>query len=207
MAINWNAKDPDEVLDFTWEPALDVGDTISTYTVSVASGSSVIDSDTKTDSAVTIWISSGTDGETNAILARAVTSGGRTIEETIYLPIKASANVLISTLRRRYPAFAAVSGDIIGYWLTDAERNVGTDWIADDIGPAKMALAAHNMALQAMGDGVLPAGVTKFKSASFEATIADSVASGKGYQATVYGREYYQILRRNKAGPRLVVSA
>lgn len=207
MALNWPAKDPDEVLDYVWEPDLDTGDTIDSHTITVAGGTASIQSHDADTAKLNAFISGGTAGETTSFLARVVTSAGRTIEETIYLPIKATDNALISTFRIRYPSFATVADDVISFWLTDAERSVDATWIAADIDPAKMALAAHNMTVQGIGKGAVPVGVTKFKSASFEANISDSIAGAKGYASTKYGREFQIMLRRNHAGPRLVQSA
>lgn len=109
-------------------------------------------------------------------------------------------------LKDRYPAFAAVDDLAVQIWLTDAERGVDESWLEADYAPAIMALAAHHMSLIGLGTGSIPSGVTKFKSAGFEATISDGIAGDKRFGSTVYGREYQLVLDRNKAGPRLVTS-
>jgi hypothetical protein len=116
----------------------------------------------------------------------------------------------LAELKTRYPAFAATADATIQYWLTDAERFVDTSWAEGDYAPAIMALAAHNMALAGLGStngaGAIPAGVTRFKSASIDVTISEAAAGAQakgGYAATVYGREFQQLQRRNFGGPRL----
>lgn len=116
-------------------------------------------------------------------------------------------------LKLRYPAFAAVDEDVIEYWITDAQRIVTTSWDETDYGPAILALAAYNLALNGFGaaggaiGGLAEMGVTDFKSASMSvsfdsATIA--AASRGGYGANRYGTEFYVMLRRNRGGPRLM---
>lgn len=112
-------------------------------------------------------------------------------------------------LKLRYPAFAAVADDTVTYWIEDATRSVDTSWSEGDYAPALMSLAAHNMALTGLGAEAsalasLPAGVTRIKSASFEAAFTDAAANARAsgsFDATRYGQEYLLLLRRNKAGP------
>jgi hypothetical protein len=110
----------------------------------------------------------------------------------------------------RYPAFAAVDEAVIQYWLTDAEREVGTTWIEADYAPALMALAAHNMTLAGYGTDAasteLPSGITSFKSAELSVSFANEVAAANAagaYAATRYGVEFRRLQRRSKAGPRV----
>lgn len=79
-------KDPDAVLDyqFDWSTWLD-SDTISSYTVTVSGVT--LDSDSNTTTAVTAWVSGGTQGSTATIQCRIVTAGGRTDDRTINLVI------------------------------------------------------------------------------------------------------------------------
>lgn len=118
------------------------------------------------------------------------------------------------TLQLRYPAFAGVDDAVIQYWLDDAVRSVDESWAEGDFQPARMALAAHMMAMQGLGasEGAalrLPAGVTRFRSGAMDVQVSDSVAIAAtkgGYEATRYGQEYLQILRRNKGGPTVITS-
>jgi hypothetical protein len=112
-------------------------------------------------------------------------------------------------LKTRYPAFAAVPDATVEYWIGDAQRFVDEGWREADYGPALLSRAAHEMALAGIGaSSGIPEGVTSFKSGSFSASISDAAAQAQvkgGLQATRYGREFAAILRRNFAGPRLVV--
>ena len=77
MGEQW-VKDPDSVLDYTWdwETWLD-GDTISTVTWDVPTGITK-DSDSKTTTTSTIWLSGGSAGSSYLIGCRVVTALGRT---------------------------------------------------------------------------------------------------------------------------------
>lgn len=112
-------------------------------------------------------------------------------------------------LKVRYPDFAAVDDEVIEYWITDAQRSVDETWMEGDYAPALMALAAHNMSLAGYGvaaaaTSTLPAGVTRFKSGSFEANFTEQQANARASGAlssTRYGLEYQNLLRRNFGGP------
>lgn len=117
-----------------------------------------------------------------------------------------------ATLKLRYPAFAAVPDATVQYWLTDAARIVTDAW-GDDQEPGTLALAAHSMATTpgvvagGSGSAQIPAGVTSFKSGTVSLTFSDAAAAQSasgGYQATVYGKEFAVMLRRNVGGPLLV---
>jgi len=105
MSLKWPAKDEDEVLDYSlnWFARL-AGDTIATSTWFLPVGVTLVhDSDLirtggptneptewdQPDSATVIWLSAGTNGEHYALLNRIVTAGGRTMDQTVKLPMKA----------------------------------------------------------------------------------------------------------------------
>lgn len=118
-----------------------------------------------------------------------------------------------TTLKARYPAFAAVEDATIDYWLTDSLRFVDSSWIEDDRAPAMMALAAHQMALSGIGTqsgaAALPAGVTRFRSASMDVSVSESAASAAakgGYGSTRYGLEFQALQRRSFGGPRVIAA-
>lgn len=87
-------KDPEEVLDYDldWTQRLD-GDTItmSTWTLSSANPDTalIIDSDEETASVTKIWLSEGTIGQTYEVTNHIITAGGREMEQTCRLRIKA----------------------------------------------------------------------------------------------------------------------
>lgn len=113
-------------------------------------------------------------------------------------------------LRIRFPAFAAVSDEVINYWLTDARVIVTETWIEGDRAPGEMELAAHNMASNGYGTsggavaGLAAMGVTDFRSgamsASFDAETVRAVNAG-GFGSTRYGVLFLTRLRRNVGGP------
>ena len=109
-----------------------------------------------------------------------------------------------SQLRARYPAFSAVSDDVVAEWIADAETVADAGWLEARRPVAVMAHAAHRMAETGLGAGSIPVGVTQFKSGTFSATIADGVANLTGYRSTVYGREFLRLRRILFAGPRVV---
>ena len=82
-------KDPDEVLDFTfnWSDVLD-GDEIVTSSWTRDSGDATIASQTNTVSTATVWLSGGTDTTDTLVRNRITTNGGRTYEETLRVQVR-----------------------------------------------------------------------------------------------------------------------
>lgn len=77
-------KDPQAVLDwaFDWSRWLATSETISSATVTVQSGLTK-DSQSNSSTAVTVWLSGGTSGNTYSVACRITTNQGRTDERTI----------------------------------------------------------------------------------------------------------------------------
>jgi frataxin-like iron-binding protein CyaY len=88
MGKRWPNKDPNEVLDYAidWSQRL-AGDIIDTSTFTVPSGI-VINSQSKTNTMTTVWLSGGSEGVTYDILNRIITNGGRTMDQTVELRVK-----------------------------------------------------------------------------------------------------------------------
>lgn len=86
--LNWPPKDPDELLDYQvdWTDRL-AADNIQTSSWVVPAGltQSLPSFTSKT---ATIWFSGGTIGQTYKVLNRIVTSGGRTMDQTVGLLIR-----------------------------------------------------------------------------------------------------------------------
>lgn len=84
----WPFKDPDEVLDFEvdWDARLGA-DTISTVTWTMPTGLT-LDSQSVNGDVAIAWISGGTTGQSYNVGCRVVTTGGRTYDETIILPVR-----------------------------------------------------------------------------------------------------------------------
>lgn len=201
--LTWTAKDPTEVLDYQWVPALDAGDTIASYTVAVSSGTVAIDDDSNTTTAVTVWTSGGTTGEIAYFTFTATTAGGRTFRESVVLPVFDRATETLATFRLRYPAFASIDDGVISYRLAESLGVVGTEWPEDARIIARTAYAAHKMAEAGTLASAIPQGVTSFKSGTFSASISDATANLTGLNATIYGREFVAMRRSAFAGPRL----
>jgi hypothetical protein len=90
-SLSWPFKDPDDILDYyvDWSNALDEeGDTISSSTWIIPTGITK-NSDTKADLVSAIWLSGGTIGQRYSLTNRIVTSGGRTMDQTVKIKIKA----------------------------------------------------------------------------------------------------------------------
>jgi hypothetical protein len=88
MSKRWPNKDPDEVLDYgiDWSLRL-AGDTISTSTWIVPPGITM-QTNSKTATTTTIWLSAGVLDQTYEILNRIVSAGGRTMDQTVQLRLK-----------------------------------------------------------------------------------------------------------------------
>lgn len=104
MSLSWPAKDPDEILDYDidwtsrlYSPAeldlVDAGQTVvpadiiltSTFTLPIGI---TANSSSNTTTTTKVWLAGGTDGQTYLILNRIVTSGGRTMDQTVKLKVK-----------------------------------------------------------------------------------------------------------------------
>lgn len=84
-------KDPAAVLDykFDWSSWLASGETISTRTVTPATGITVDSSSiTDTNTSVTVWLSGGTAGTEYTVACKIVTSAARTDERTLTIQVE-----------------------------------------------------------------------------------------------------------------------
>jgi len=112
--MRFSPKDPDAVKDYVIDLTawLDE-DTISTTAWTVPSGITK-DSDSKTTTTATIWLSGGTAGQEYGLVCRVVTACGRTEDFAITVPVRESVSVRVygslpevAALVRRYTS----SGD------------------------------------------------------------------------------------------------
>ncbi|MDH7794114.1 MULTISPECIES: DUF4054 domain-containing protein [unclassified Beijerinckia] len=126
-------------------------------------------------------------------------------------------------LAARYPAFAGVDPALVTLVLDEARSAVADTWIAADQKPALLAYTAHRLALEGhdggLGDGgghsvpigeetmsvsgpveTVEVGDTKVKFADANgATMPGAAAvTGSGFEATIYGRYYLELLRRSQ---------
>jgi hypothetical protein len=230
MSKTWPAKDPDAVLDYVYRIPLDAGDSVSgqpTFTkltgdVAIDLIASIAAPDTTAEGYgqdLTVWLSGGTDGEVSVFRVAWTTVETRTDDDIITLAVSSHelealaltgyAKPLPGHLVLRYPAFAAVPAGTIQYWLSDAERFVGTSWLEGDYAAGLMSLAAHNMALAGLGTDAaslsgVPAGLTSMKSGTLSLTFSQEAANarlGGNLSSTRYGAEYAVLLGANRGGP------
>lgn len=113
-------------------------------------------------------------------------------------------------LKTKYPAFASVPDETIDAWIADAP--VDESWFEGDYQAAIMAWTAHQLVSGGIGGGDVAvagaAGISRLKSGTLDVSFADgSSSAGSGYLSTSYGRSWLELLRRNKGGPRVAVSA
>lgn len=210
MAAILTSKAPGERVDYIWTPPVDAGDTITgAATVIRASGTANLDSATVQADNLTVklWFTLGADGETSVFAGQVTTTGGRTWQETFYLPVATTALTLLgSQLARVFPAFAAVAPAQMSYWLTRALLTT-TGWTDDH---ATMLLGCHLMAINGLGtDGVAQiaaSGMPGVKSltigpikADFSDAAAKQMSSGD-YDATSYGQQFKKLLLARSAG-------
>jgi hypothetical protein len=89
MTLSWPTKDPDEVLDYKidWTDRLEDDETILSSTWIVPVGLTQNSSITQAKT-TTVWLSGGaTLGKIYKVLNRVVTSGGRTMDQTVELKV------------------------------------------------------------------------------------------------------------------------
>ncbi len=225
-AIYWEPKDPDETVNYAvdWATQLTVGDTVATSAFTEVVGAVLDAQGIAVDGlSTTAQVSGGADGVTASFLNTVITTLGETLEQIVLLPIVSNSAAPLGDyemprpqdLVARFPAFAAVPYGTIAIHLTDALSGVDTSWAVGDYAQAITALAAHNMALlglDAASESTTYArnGVSSLRDGNFSVSFNDKSVSalcGGGFDASQYGRIYRTLLRRNKAGPRLVGGA
>lgn len=87
--LTWPFKDPDEVLDYQINWAARLGADTITSSVWIVPTEIIKDSDSHTATTATIWLSGGTLGDKLELTNRVVTAGGRTMDQSVKLQIKA----------------------------------------------------------------------------------------------------------------------
>jgi hypothetical protein len=88
----WPFKDPDEIIDYMvkWGTRLGI-DTILTVTWTITGPDSSLIKTAQSNDATNavIWLSGGTLSQTYAVLCHITTAAARTMEQTVYIKIKA----------------------------------------------------------------------------------------------------------------------
>ena len=90
MAQNVFNKDPNATLDygFDWSQWLDVGEIITSYTITTACGLTSASSISTVSGSVITWLTGGTTGERYSVACLIVTSASRIDERTMKIDVK-----------------------------------------------------------------------------------------------------------------------
>lgn len=114
-----------------------------------------------------------------------------------------------AVLKAQLPAFAAVADASIDLWLVRAARLVDESWPEEDFAFARMLLTAHYLTQQGLGAGAEAeaaaagtSGFRRMKSGSLELERGQGDAIS-GFASTSYGRQFAELLRLVKGGPRV----
>jgi hypothetical protein len=94
MDPNWNPKKPGETVLYTVNWADIYPDVISTFTITVTSGTVTIANSDNDPRLVYAWVQGGANGETATIKCEIVTNGGQTLDRTATLPISSTGDSL-----------------------------------------------------------------------------------------------------------------
>jgi hypothetical protein len=209
----WPAKDPNEILDYSWTVALDAGDSITAHTATIVSGTATIQSSSAASGKVTAFITGGVDGQSVVIEMRATTAGGRVFEHSGQISIISSANAFEVAFKAAYPAFADTPREAIAYWHDRALRVVDARF-GDDQSHAAMLLTAHYLTIQGQGESAEAqrhakfGGATSIKSGTLSINWDSSAgqAPKSRFEATRYGLEFLPLLRSYCGGPRITAT-
>lgn len=106
MAQTLRPKAPTETVRYAWQPALVAGDYLATGTPVVSSGTVTIARSGVTDGEAFFYVAGGAVGETAVITVTATTTGGQTLTETFYVPVRAKTAALGTTV-----------SEVVGYAL------------------------------------------------------------------------------------------
>lgn len=124
----------------------------------------------------------------------------------------------LSEFRTRYGEFAGVGDPVVTAYLGDATGQVSTDWIERDYPKAIMLLTAHMLLVEGAVERAAGRRTTVTTTGPIASKQVGDVrvtyagaggSSGgatypNGYGATEYGRRFYELMRRNFAGPMVV---
>jgi len=116
-----------------------------------------------------------------------------------------------------FPAFASVDDAVIQRHIDRSAIWVDETWFEGDYTWAKELVTADSLVQAGYGTGTDSeisslglSNVARLKSASFEVQFQSSTGAGSGsvpeqWSGSIYGRQFYALLRKNKAGPRVAV--
>jgi hypothetical protein len=90
--LQWDHKDPNEVLDYQidWTKRLSASETISTSSWTIVGDDSALvqNSDAISGVYTIVWLSAGTAGKKYTLTNRIVTNQGRTMDQSVVLRVK-----------------------------------------------------------------------------------------------------------------------
>jgi hypothetical protein len=220
-----DAKDPNDISDWTFDFTDKLGgvDTITgvVFSFDVTAGLTKL-AESFTSTTATVTLSGGTSGAMAAITARITTAAGHQFDKTAYLSIVESyvapsslvgyAMPTPAHIKMLFEAFAGVADAKIAYAIQRAARSVDTSWTEGDYSHAIMLLACHYLVLGGDGTGaeaqMNAEGMQGFKvirSASLTLERGgnaggDSSGVPDEWAGSIYGRQFWRLLRQNKAG-------
>jgi hypothetical protein len=205
--MTWTAKDPDEILDYSWPVPLDAGDSVTTHTAVVKAGTISIASASVVGDVVRAYVTGGTDGTDCLVEMTATTVGGRRFEYTGQIRVIDSANAFEVSFRAAFPTFQTTPREAIAYWREQAERIVDARF-GNDKDHALKLLTAHYLTMQGYGDSVEAQRISKFGGATDVKSGSLSLswqsgdrAAASGFDATSYGKMLMPLIRLYAASP------
>lgn len=112
-------------------------------------------------------------------------------------------------IKARYPDFAAVPDVTIQAYIEDCP--VDDSWFESDYKRAIMLWACHEMSINGIGGddvaGYAASGVKSLSSGGLSVSFDGGDNNGSIWDASKYGKQFYLLLRQNKAGPRSAASS
>lgn len=222
MTTVWPPKHASAVGDYRYNIPLDTGDTVSTATLSILSGSVAIDSQSKDNTSLTAWLSAGVQGETAVFQVTWTTAGGRTDDDIITLAVISDPVAILAGVPGgdpnvsafSYPAFIArypemKSIDPAYAQTLFAEAGIYLDNTAGSLvqdvatrGILLNMIVAHLAALGGALDGGTPSGMVGRVTSASEGTVKIEVDSGlepggaAWFAQTPYGFSFWQATKR-----------
>lgn len=108
-------------------------------------------------------------------------------------------------IKALYPAFASVPDATLQIYIDRAP--IDDSWFESDYTQAIELWVAHTMTLNGLGTNEAAtqaaSGVKSISSGGLSVSFAESKSSDDGgWGGSIYGKQFYALLRRNKGGPR-----
>jgi hypothetical protein len=106
-----------------------------------------------------------------------------------------------------FPEFEDTGPTLVDNALTRAGRNVDTSWFEEDYQTGLMLYAAHLLAKDelAADSGGLGGSIKSESLGPISVSYgSEGAADPTGFGATSYGSQYYDLLKLNRGGPRIV---